>query len=95
MRKMIGAYTAVLQGLDVLAFSGGIGERGARIRTRVCEGFDYLGLEIEPEKNVAVQGEARISSDDSKIEVWVVPTNEELVVAREAYQLLTDAPSGE
>ena len=93
VRKMIGAYTAVLQGLDALVFSGGIGERGARIRTRVCEGFGYLGLELDPEKNIAASGEARISAENSKIEVWVIPTNEERVVAREAYRLLTNTES--
>lgn len=93
VRKTIGAYTAVLQGLDALVFSGGIGERGARIRTRVCEGFGYLGLELDPEKNIAASGEARISAENSKIEVWVIPTNEERVVARETYRLLTNPES--
>ncbi len=88
VRKKIGAYTAVLGGLDVLVFSGGIGERGAAIRASVCEGFDYLGLRLDPEKNRAGQGETRISREDSRVEIWVVPTNEEVVVAREAFRLL-------
>lgn len=89
IQKAIGAYTAVLQGLDVLVFSGGIGERGAAIRSRICESFGYLGLQIDEKANQSTQGESRISSKDSSVEVWVIPTNEELVVAREVHRLLT------
>ena len=91
VRKMIGAYTAVLEGLDVLVFSGGIGERGATIRSRICESFGYLGLELDQEKNTGVKGETLVSSDSSKVDIWVVPTNEELVVARETYKLLQES----
>lgn len=90
VRKKIGAYTAVLGGVDVLVFSGGIGERGAAIRASVCEGFDYLGLHLDIEKNTGVQGETCISREDSRVDIWVVPTNEEVVVAREAFSLLAD-----
>ena len=89
VRNRIGAYTAVLEGLDALVFSGGIGERGAAIRAKVCKPFGYLGLELDAARNEAVQGEAKISSDASKVEAWVIPTNEELVVAREVYKVLS------
>jgi len=91
VQKYIGAYTAVLKGIDALIFSGGIGERGAKVRSMICEPFEYLGLRLDPEKNLKVEGESRISAEDSRVEIWVLPTNEEVVVAREACQLLSKA----
>ena len=75
-------------GLDVLAFTGGIGERGVLIRDKICSGLKCLGVEINPEANAAVNGEAVISAGSSLVTVVVIPANEELVVAREVKVLL-------
>ena len=84
--KEIGALAAVLGGVDGIVFTAGIGERSAPIRKRICEASAWLGLEID---NAANEHHGpRISSADSKIEAWVVPTNEELVIARHTGQLL-------
>jgi acetate kinase len=84
--KEIGALAAVLGGVDGIVFTAGIGERSAPIRKRVCEASAWLGLEID---NAANEHHGpRISTADSKIEAWVVPTNEELVIARHTGQLL-------
>jgi len=81
-RGYIGQYLAVLNGADALVFTAGIGENSPRIRARICEDMDQLGIRLDPERNAAAVGtEARISTDDSRIEVWAIPTNEELVIA--------------
>ncbi len=84
----IGAYYLVLQGLDALVFTGGIGERGSLIRHRVCRQLQFLGVQLNPEANQRATGEAKISTPDSSIQVLVIPANEELIVAREAKALL-------
>jgi acetate kinase len=82
VRQYIGAYSAVLGGVDAVVFSGGIGENGVEFRARVCEGFGYLGLELDQEKNRSLRGQdGRISTDSSAVQAYVVRTNEELVVA--------------
>lgn len=88
VRHYIGAYYVALEGLDVLAFTGGIGERGVLIRDKICSGLKCLGVEINPEANAAVNGEAVISAGSSLVTVVVIPANEELVVAREVKELL-------
>lgn len=77
--KYIGAYTAVLGGLNALVFSGGIGENAAVIRSRICEAFNYLGLKADDKKNKAHK--SVISTYTSKVKVFVIPTNEELMIA--------------
>jgi acetate kinase len=84
--KEIGALTAVLGGLDGLVFTAGIGERSAAIRQRICDACAWLGLEIDPGANE--RHAPRLSTSGSAIEAWVVPTNEELVIARHTGQLL-------
>jgi len=89
VKKAIGSFLAVLGRVDVLAFAGGIGERGARVREEICRGLEGLGIRMDEEKNRACNGtEAEISATDSPIAIWVVPTNEELIVARAAYEKL-------
>ena len=85
-----GALVACLQGLDVLAFSGGIGENDAVLRQQVCERLAWTGLRIDSERNLQADGKAAwaIHAPDSRIEVWVVPTDEGRVAAREAVNLL-------
>ncbi len=84
IRFYVGAYMALLGGTDVIVFTGGIGENSERIRTNVCREMEWAGLEICPQRNSGrVRGEARLTKDESRVQVWVVPTNEELVVARQ------------
>jgi acetate kinase len=88
VRSYVGQYLVALGGIDVIAFAGGIGENGAMIRERVCAGLDFVGVEIDPERNKVRGKEAKVSRDDGKAQVWVVPTNEELVVARQTVETL-------
>jgi acetate kinase len=88
IRQYLGAYLVELGGCDMLAFAGGIGENGANIRSAVCANLEAFGIRLDPAKNGAAQGECRISADDSRTQIWIIPTNEEIVVARLAGQLL-------
>ncbi|PWW45643.1 acetate/propionate family kinase [Melaminivora alkalimesophila] len=83
-----GALTACLQGLDLLAFSGGIGENDAQLREEACAQLGWMGLRIDAARNRQVEGACAIHAPDSRIEVWVVPTDEGRVAAREAAALL-------
>ena len=74
--------------LDAIVFTGGIGENRAAFRARVCADLEQLGIALDPAANAAARGETNISAASSRVEVWVVPTNEEIVVARLARQLL-------
>ena len=87
IRHYIGAYLVLLGGADAIVFTGGIGENSRRVRGGVCRDMEWAGLRLDPERNEKARGETRISSDDSRVQVWVVPTNEELVVARQAAEL--------
>lgn len=89
IRKYLGAFLVELDGLDAIIFTAGIGENQPEIRAAVCAGMTFCGLRIDTEKNAATRGtETLISAPDSRIEVWVIPTNEEIVIAREAYTKL-------
>lgn len=88
-RRWIGGYLAALNGADALVFTAGIGENRAEIREAICADLDQLGIRLDPEKNAATRAtEAEISAADSRVRILVLPTNEELVVAREARRLL-------
>jgi acetate kinase len=87
VRKYNGAYTAVLGGVDVIVFTAGIGENNWSIRARAMEGFEYLGAKLDPEKN-RTREEAIISTDDSKVKICVIPTNEEIVIARDTLAIV-------
>jgi acetate kinase len=89
VKKKIGAYTAALGGLDALAFAGGIGERGAAVRDRICSGLDCLGIRLDPARNLSGQAEGTISAESSPVQVLIVQTDEERVVARATAQLLS------
>ena len=89
--KYVGAYAAALNGLDVLTFTAGVGENGVSTRADVCAYLGYLGVKIDPEKNNVRGKEALISTPDSKVQVWVVPTNEELMIARDTAELVNAA----
>jgi acetate kinase len=90
VRKYIGAYLAAMNGADAIVFSGGIGENSAAIRARVCAGLQWLGLSLDQGRNEALVGgrEGRISSDDSRLGAWVIPTDEELLIARDTYRVV-------
>ncbi|MEQ9410524.1 MAG: acetate/propionate family kinase [Fuerstiella sp.] len=85
IRSYVGSYMALLGGVDVVVFTGGIGENSERIRSSVGRDMEWAGLKLSSEKNEAVQRntEVCISAEDSRVQVWVIPTNEELVVARQ------------
>lgn len=88
IRHYLGAYLTVLGGADAIVFSGGIGENSRLIRSGVCENMQWAGIELDPQLNEQAKGEMRLSTPGSRTEVWVVPTNEEIVVARQAAELL-------
>jgi acetate kinase len=89
-RKYIGAYLAALGGADAVVFSGGIGENAPGIRTRICDGLEWAGLEISPARNAGItkRQEGRISVDGAGMEAWVIPTDEELLIARDTYRVV-------
>lgn len=89
IRKYIGSYAAAMNGVDVIAFAGGIGENGIELREAVMEGFEFLGAKIDKEKNNIKGVERDISADDSKVKVLIIPTNEEIVIARDTLNLVT------
>jgi acetate kinase len=91
IRRELGAMAAVLSGLDAVVFCGGIGENAWRIRERVCQGFEWLGLELDELRNQA--GETVISSDQSRARVFVIKTNEEMTIARHTARLLASTPT--
>lgn len=89
IRKYIGAYAAAMNGIDVLVFTAGAGENSVVLREAVCENLSFLGIEFDKERNATGRGiEKRISTDNSKVEVLVIPTNEEWVIASDTYRLV-------
>ena len=86
--KYVGAYCAAMNGVDAICFTAGIGENAAIVRTKICEYLGYLGITIDEEKNHIRGEEVVISSDDSKVKVLIIPTNEELAIARETVALV-------
>lgn len=88
IKKYIGSYAAVMNGLDAVIFTGGIGENAPEVRGDACRNMEYLGIRLDEETNNSTKGVlAKISAPDSKVEVWVVPTNEELLIARDTKEL--------
>jgi acetate kinase len=92
IRKYIGAYLAHMNGADAVVFTGGIGENAATIRAQVCDGMDWLGIAVDERKNADVgHGEGRIDVDGSRVALWVIPTDEELLIARDTWRVVTGA----
>ena len=88
-RHWIGAYLAQLNGADALVFTAGIGENRGEMRASICASLDQLGIVLDPARNVRPEtAECVISAEDSRVKVMVIPTNEELVVAREVHRFL-------
>ncbi len=89
-KKYVGAFAAVMNGVDAILFTGGIGENACDVRAGVCKDMEYLGVKLNEEVNSSTRGELkRISADDSKVQVWVVPTNEELLIARDTLEIIS------
>jgi len=89
LKKYIGAYAAALGGLDLLIFTGGVGENGPETREAVCKGMEFLGINIDIERNNGIRSKLElISKQDSKVKVMVVPTNEELVIANDTLKIV-------
>ena len=88
IKKYIGAYAAALGGVDILVFTGGVGENQASARWGACEGLEFMGVKLDAEKNKVRGEEAVISTDDSKVKVVVIPTDEELMIASDTMAIL-------
>jgi acetate kinase len=92
IKKYIGAYMATLNGADAIVFAGGIGENSPEIRARICSELEWLGVELDPARNVGLtNGEGRIDREGSRVELWVIPTDEELLIARDTWRVVTGA----
>jgi acetate kinase len=87
--KCIGAYTFAMGGLDTIIFTGGVGENSELMRTLVCKNLGNLGIILDPDANIKHnRTEHMISSAGSRVKIWIIPTNEELVIARNTYRLV-------
>ena len=84
----IGRFAAQMNGVDVITFAGGVGENGMEVRKQICDSLSFLGIEIDDEKNNCRGKEVEISTPDSKVKVFVVPTNEELMIARDTTEIV-------
>ena len=92
VRKYIGSYLAAMNGADAIIFTGGIGANSARIRARICADMQGLGIDIDPARNEKVSGdEATIAREGSRVATWVIPTDEELLIARDTWRVVTGA----
>ena len=90
IKKYIGAYAAAMGGVDVVLFTGGVGENQATARAGACKGLEFLGIKLDPERNKVRSKEAIISTDDSKVKVVVIPTDEELMIASDTMDILNN-----
>jgi acetate kinase len=94
VKQYLGSYLAQMNGADAIVFTGGIGENSAEIRARVCEGMDFLGIALDEAKNAATTGgqEGEIGKKGARVRVFVIPTNEELLIARDTVRCVKNAP---
>jgi acetate kinase len=88
IRRHLGGLMVALGGLDAIVFTGGIGENGQQIRAGVCQGLEEFGVVLDSGKNASAHGECQLESEASRVQIWTIPTNEELVVARQSRALL-------
>jgi acetate kinase len=100
VRKYLGAYLAAMNGADAIVFAGGIGERSPTVRARICAGLDWLGISVDEARNAAIDGgtggagsderrEGRIDAAGSRVALWVIPTDEELLIARDTWRVVS------
>jgi acetate kinase len=91
VKKYIGAYAAAMGGVDLLIFTGGIGENDPATREESCKGLEYMGIEFDVQKNNGVRSkEVLLSKDESKVKVMTIPTNEELIIVEHTYRIVSD-----
>ena len=92
VKKYLGAYLAAMNGANAIVFTGGIGENSPEIRARICRGLDWLGIALDDTGNAATVGvDGRIGAAGSRVEAWVIPTDEELLIARDTWRVVTGA----
>lgn len=89
VRHSLGAYLLQMNGADAIVFTGGIGENSSAMRAAVCANLDWFGISLDPVRNREAKGEVPIHDSNSRVELWIMPTNEEIVVARQAKELLS------
>jgi len=90
VKKYLGSYLAAMNGADAIVFAGGIGENSPDVRARICAEMDWLGISLDSARNAALTGsEGRIDADGSRVELWVIPTDEELLIARDTWRVVT------
>ena len=93
VKKYLGAYLAAMNGADAIVFAGGIGENSPEVRARICAELDWLGISLDAARNAALDRRRRAAStrDGSRVELWVIPTDEELLIARDTWRVVTGA----
>lgn len=92
VRKYLGAYLAAMNGADAIVFAGGIGENAPAVRSRICRDIDWLGVRLDESRNTSlVAAEGRIDAEGSRVELWVIPTDEELLIARDTWRVVSGA----
>jgi acetate kinase len=89
VRKSIGSLAAAMSDVDAVTFTGGMGENSPRLRQRICDGLGFLGIGLDPARNDSAGAEAKVSPEGAPVAVWVVPTDEESILVRQARELLT------
>ena len=88
LKKFIGAYAAAMGGVDVLTFAGGVGENDWDVRAHAVEGLEFMGIKLDKEKNDGMRGEEmEISAADSRVKILVIPTDEEMTIAKDTYEI--------
>ena len=89
IKKFVGEYAAEMGGLDLIVFTGGVGENSEEMREAVCSGLEFMGVQFDPAKNKGVRGvDTILSADDSKVKVAIIATDEELMIATDTYNLV-------
>src|SRR5262249_8435418 len=92
VKKYLGAYLAAMNGADAVGFAGGIRENSPPVRERILASLDWLGISLDRDKNAALVGrEGRVDADGSRVELWVIPTDEELLIARDTWRVVAGA----
>jgi acetate kinase len=89
VKKYLGSYLAAMNGADAIVFAGGIGENSPDVRARICAEMDWLGISLDPAKNASLAGEGRIDAEDSRLQLWVITKDEELLIARDTWRVVT------
>lgn len=97
VKKYLGAYLAAMNGADAIVFAGGIGENSPEVRARICTGLDWLGTAVDADRNSTLVGgaEGRFDRDGSRLQLWVIPTDEELLIARDTWRVVSGTPAVE